>query len=248
MGRRCGEHGPQAVDQTRGDVTTFFTDAAALVFGIDFAHIDLIDMVARQETVQALRDAQTHADIGDYVTATAGLAIAFNDMLDHYSRHQHFGVGDLFGFGSTLHELNPGFARPERIALRQGRLGDVVQHVQALTNVAAPLQRAMRMIALGIDYRRYVEFDVLTPRVNGYFDRSTRYVVTKAHENLTEQDYQTCKRFVIESALQAAKADAALNARTRHLQVNRPEPGVAWTPSERTWTGPAASTSGSSGS
>src|SRR5262249_12096779 len=65
-----------AIEQVRGDVTTFFTDATPLVFGIDFARIDLIDMVTRNETAQLLRDAQTHADAGDYVAAMAGLVIA----------------------------------------------------------------------------------------------------------------------------------------------------------------------------
>jgi hypothetical protein len=34
-----------AIEQARGDVTTFFTDATPLVFSIDFARIDLIDVV-----------------------------------------------------------------------------------------------------------------------------------------------------------------------------------------------------------
>ena len=46
-----------AIEQARGDVTTFFTDATPLVFSIDFARIDLIDMVTRSETAQLLRDA-----------------------------------------------------------------------------------------------------------------------------------------------------------------------------------------------
>ncbi|MCX2950836.1 hypothetical protein [Lentzea sp. NEAU-D7] len=227
-----------AVVQTRGDVTTFFVDATSLVFGLDFARIDLIDMVARPETVKALRDAQSHADIGDYVAGLAGLSLAFQEMLDHYSGRNRHGTREAFGFGQTLHEFNR-YTSPSAFDLGRESLGGVVKHVEALTNITAAMQRAMRMIALGVDYRRYAEFEVLAPKVHLYGGGSQRYTVTKAQENLTHDDYQTGKRFVIESALQMAKADTAVGALMRHLEVNQPEPGVGWTPSVRTWTGAA---------
>lgn len=217
-----------AVEQARGDVTTFFTDAAALVFSVDFARIDLIDMVARGETAQLLRDAQTHADVGDYVAAMAGLVIAFDDLVDHYAERHGYGSDHPFGFGPTLRDYRS-----------RGPQSGELKHLQQVTQAAIAMQRALRLLALGIDYRRYAQFEILAPRVNGYLDGSTRYIVTKAQEQLTDQDYQTCRRFVIESSLQAAKADAALEARMQHLQINQPEPGTGWTPTERTWTGPA---------
>jgi hypothetical protein len=224
-----------AIDQARADVTTFFTDATQVVFGIDFAAVDLIDMVTRKETAQALRDAQTHADAGDYVAAMAGLVIAFDDLIDHYSRRHHSGYGDAFSFGPTLREISSFGSPAARLTIE-----NLDDHIIAMTTVAATMQRAMRMIALGIDYRRYVQFDILTPAVYGTMDGTIHITFSKAQEELTSQeDYQTCKRFVIESALQAAQADAALDAGTRHLQINRPEPGSGWTRSHRTWTGPA---------
>lgn len=226
-----------AIEQARGDVTTFFTDATPLVFDVEFDRIDLIDIVARKETIKILRDAQTHADIDDYVAANAGLAVAFEDILDHYSQRHQLGHEDPFGFGPILRKFN-GYSRPETFELKPS---GVIKHLEAVTNTVAALQRAMGIVALGIDYRRYIEFDILTPQMKIYAGRQITYLMTKAQENLTEQDYQTCKRFVIEAALQAAKADAALNIRTQHLQINNPEPGRSWSLSMRMWTGPAES-------
>jgi hypothetical protein len=221
-----------AIDQARGDVTTFLTDATLLVFGITFASIDLIDMVARKETAELLRAAQTHADAGDFVAGAAGLVIAFNDLINHYALRSSYESGDRLSFGPTLGEYrSPAFPHD-----------DVLTALERVTTVATGMQQALRLIALGIDYRRFVEFDALTPRVQGPFSKGDiYYTVTAAHENLTEQGYQTCRRFVIESALQAAKADAALDAKTRHRQINSPEPGMWHPPTQREWTGPATS-------
>jgi hypothetical protein len=218
-----------AIEQARGDVTTFFTDATPLVYGIDFVRIDLIDMVTRNETAQLLRDAQTHADASDYVAAMAGLVIAFDDLLDHYAQRRYINSGDPFSFGPTLRE----FRAPVHPPFKE------ISHFVEVSKVTVAMQRALRMIALGVDYRRYVQFEILTPRVNHYMGGSTRYTVTAVQQNLTEQDYQTCRRFVIESALQAAKADAALDARMQDLQANRLKSGVSPTSIEREWTGPA---------
>jgi hypothetical protein len=227
--------GRSAIDQTCGDVTTFFVDATRLVFDIDFATVDLIDMIARDETAQALRDAQTHAEVGNYVMAMAGLVIAFDDLVDHYARREHRGYGDPFGFGPTLRITNNSRPRP---AIRTP--SDLGGHLEAVTTVAAHLQRAMRLIALGIDYRRYVDFDILTPSVNQTIDGKIHVVASRAQEESANQEnYETCKRFVIESALQAAQADAAIDSEIQRMQVNLSELGVAWSPSERTWSGPA---------
>lgn len=236
-----------AVEQTRGDVTTFFTDATLLVFGLAFARVDLIDMVARKETVQALRNAQTHADVGDYVAGLAGLVIAFNEMLDHYSGRHHFGSRSALGFGHTLHSFKRSARPSSSFDLDRKTLRDVTRHVEALTGVTANLQRAMRMIALGVDYRRYAEFEVLAPQIWDHGNGEFVYIVTKAQESLTDEDYRTGKRFVIESALQLAKADAALDALTRHRQVNEPEEGTWGSSTSRQWTGPATPPPASSG-
>lgn len=216
-----------AIEQARGDVTTFFADATPLVFGVDLARIDLIDMVARKETTQLLRDAQTHADVGDYVAAMAGLVIAFDDLLDHYSRRRYSDSGDPFSFGPTLREFRAPIPAPFK----------EIKHLEDTNKVAVAMQRALRMIALGIDYRRYAQFEILTPRVNSYADGSIRYTVA-AHKNATEQDYEVCRHFVIESALQAAKADAALNARMQYLQTKRSQPSASPTLIQRKWSGP----------
>jgi hypothetical protein len=229
-----------AVVQAKGDVTSFLTDSINLVFALDFARIDLIDMVARTETVDALRDAQTHADREDYVAGMAGLVIAFDDLLEHYAGLRDWsGDSSKFGFGRTLSRSGMGFRRSYHSFRGSGfsDLADLAETLDHVTDVASELQRAMRMIALGIDYRRYAQFEILAPSVDHFFGGKIEYRVSALHENLTQDDFQTAKLFVIDSALQAAKADAALDAVTRHIEAHQPKAGKRNSATSREWKG-----------
>jgi hypothetical protein len=60
--------------------------------------------VTQSETAQLLREAQTHADTGDYIAAMAGLSLAFEALLDHYSGSRSFDGWwqSPFSFGPEL--------------------------------------------------------------------------------------------------------------------------------------------------
>ncbi|MFJ1588618.1 hypothetical protein ACIOC1_35520 [Streptomyces sp. NPDC088197] len=221
---------PTDIAQVKADVTTFFTDATQLVFGGSFTEIDMIDLVTRVETVQLLQDAHTHALVGDFPSAMAGLRIAFTELIDHYTEHRTRGARSPFRFGPTV--TNRPFDH------RNSR-DETLRQLDKVSNATEAIQRAMRVISLGIDYARYAQFEILAPVVHGYMDGSRRFVVDEGHKLLSEGDYQFGRLFLIESALQAAKADSVLQRRNDHRQANSPQPGVWAAGDERTWEGPA---------
>jgi hypothetical protein len=61
-----------AIAQAKADVTTFFTDATSMIFGVGFAAVDMIDLVSREKTVAILRAAHERAEAGDVPDAMAG--------------------------------------------------------------------------------------------------------------------------------------------------------------------------------
>ncbi|MFE7181014.1 hypothetical protein [Streptomyces erythrochromogenes] len=93
----------QTVEQSRANVLNFFTLATPVVFGIDFDAINMTGLVTQAETAQLLRDAQTHADVGDYVHAMAGLRLAMEALLRRYARPQDLNYIDSpFAFGPRI--------------------------------------------------------------------------------------------------------------------------------------------------
>jgi hypothetical protein len=87
------------------------------------------------------------------------------------------------------------------------------EQVKALTNAANRMQRAIRVLAVGLDYRRYARFEMLLPQVS-YF-----------------MNGQGSSRFVIETALHLAEMDFDLDLRKlwqehQALQRAGPRPSV----------------------
>jgi hypothetical protein len=189
-----------AIAQAKADVTTFFTDATKMIFNVDFETVDMADLVAHTEVARLLHEAHTHFVVDDIVSAMAGLALAFEELLDHYTDRRVAAWGrSPFAFGKEV----PTF-RPEK----SERNTPVARQVSALTSAALEMRQAMQVMALGIDYARYVHFNVLVPMVTRYWNGSIMINVTDMDKAMTADDYQQARLFVIESALQAARADA----------------------------------------
>ncbi|MGI5161985.1 hypothetical protein [Microbispora sp. CA-102843] len=205
-----------------------------MVFNVDFDTIDMVDLVTQPKTAQLLREAQTHADTGDYVQAMAGLYLALDALLHHYaySPEWHQWYHSPFSFGPRLMASmldRPHFG-PDGI---EQRLAD-------LSQIARETQEAMQVIALGIDFPSYMRFQVLAPQAHGYMDRSHRYSVTNSVASLSADDYSWARNFVIEAALNAASADEVVKLGNAQVEANwNPEQP----PEEREWTGPAGSSS-----
>ena len=82
------------------------------------------------------------------------------------------------------------------------------------------MQRAMRVLAMGLDYRRYARFELLVPlifrSING--DRDVRPIPGL---QLGDEEYQFCKQFVIETALHLAELDFDLDVHAMVRMENR---------------------------
>ncbi|WP_306339592.1 hypothetical protein [Streptomyces sp. AS13] len=217
-----------AVAQSKADVTTFFTDATLMIFNVNFNSVDMVDLVAHPTINRVLHEAQTHFDAGDIVFAMGGLAIAFQELLDHYTGRRIGGFGrPPFSFGKSI----PTF-RPER----DQRGSAVTRQLLALTATTRELKEALQVLSLGIDYARYAHFNVMVPGVFKDAEGGTRIAVTDMDRATTTDDYQQARLFVIESALQAARTDATFE------QLNARFPNdVDFDIEEWTWTGPAGS-------
>lgn len=106
------------LDQFRGDVTTFFTDATQAVFAGDFTSIDMTDLITQQAALTRIRDAETHASQGDYVEALALLSEALDDLLDDYADRKRTSYSTTaFSFGPEHALTNSRFAISPRSTL-----------------------------------------------------------------------------------------------------------------------------------
>ena len=192
------------LDQFRADVTTFLADATQAVFAADFASLDMTDLVSQQAAQSRIRGAEAHAGQGDYVEALALLSEALDDLLDDYANRKRTRYNkSAFDFAP---ETPFGDFDLNEIKEINDKLG---QQIEALTNAAYEVNLALRVIAVGLDYRRYARFDMLVPAV--FSSDGERHVRPVPGLLVEEEEYQFCKLFVIESALHLAELDFDLD-------------------------------------
>ncbi|MFJ6509092.1 hypothetical protein [Streptomyces sp. NPDC091879] len=216
------------IEQARETLDGFFTAVTPQIFGVDFDSIDMADLLTQPEVIRLIREAQTHADIGDYPMAMAGLALALEELFTHYGKGEFGRHASPFRFGPRM------FAMDEPKV--SGRAAQSNARLLKLTEFMDTAQDALRVIALGIDYPSLARFSVLAPKIHGYANGGRRFADLPSVRALTADDYDWARHFVIESGLRAARADEIRGLQEQAFQRDRSIPGQY---QERTWTGPA---------
>lgn len=193
--RELKHHGthpsPREVEGFRASVTSFLEDNTRAVFGIDYDRISLVDLVTSADIRGHLEAAEASIRQNDFDAAAATAAIAFAKLLDEYDPV------------SELLEERP----PERYPRRIGNFYDGYHALpkDEETSWAADsveyLLQAVRVLALGLDYRRFRRFADMTPAVSSEADQSYFVSVTPSPKPRTREDCEEALAFVVDCAL-----------------------------------------------
>ncbi len=181
---------PLSIEGFRGSVTSFFEVNTPLVFGIEFAEISMVSLVTCESARQSLDEALRLDKEGKRQDALPKVAVALKQVIDGYEeRKRQRRYRSPFSFGASLTFVRSG----------NRDLDKVIESVKEL-------QSAMKILALGLDYRRYARFQSLAPSV-ALTAGGTYYVSPPRIEELTADEYRFCFDFVIESALRLQEFD-----------------------------------------
>lgn len=184
------------IEAFRASVTSFFAENTPQVFGVDFEAISMVELVHCDETRESLKQAKNLQKQGNLEEAFDKTAIAFAQLIDDYENRNRsrFGVspylfGESFNFMDLPH-TDRGFH-------------------DRVTRSIEDLRNALKIVSLGIDYRKYSKFRQLTPTVqkimNGRW-HMTR-VAPSTSPLMSSENFKFCCDFVIESAIHLQEFD-----------------------------------------
>jgi hypothetical protein len=182
------------------------------MFAVTLAEVSLIEFVNPESSRQRLKEAEDQIRSGDTLGALDNIALAFTEMISDYEDRKRTQFDDSpFYFGRSMTFLTSfqlGLNRSSSLHLER-KLVDFVDEVTASIEA---MQEAMKMLALGIEYRRYSKFKQLTPDLSGVMGGDTicqrRF---EESEKPSQEDARFCIDFVIESALALAEFDYTVN-------------------------------------
>lgn len=203
---------PSTIEVERFRVLTsaFLEENSLLVFGLDLNQISLIDYVPHEGVRNALKSAREYTD-ADPAKSMSDIAVAFriliDSVIDGYLGRFHrspFPPKQDFSFDSAF------FRRSGPYPDDDGR----EQFEDKLMKAVDGMQQPTLILSLGLDYRKYVKFSLMTPSVrrglNGqYVVQVVQGLAGSIDWPPSPQACEFCIDFVIESAI-----------RMRELQVD----------------------------
>jgi len=183
------------INSSRTNVGNFLEENMMSVMGIDISNVSLVDFVYLESSRISLREATQLLKENKRDDAIDKISLALRLLIDDYTGRKCISMGhDIFSFsnfsGSPIIDGENSFDIESAF--------DEVQ--TALNDIEEPL----RVLALGLDYRKYVRFDILTNREvfrdkkEGYKIRRKKRII---EDEPSKEELEFCINFVIECAL-----------------------------------------------
>lgn len=178
----------------------FFNENSPLIFGSQFKDVSLIDLIKCESARGALRKARSGFESADICQALQDLAVAFEYLIRSYEetkRDENFRSPFFFGksmaFLSSFHLDLP------------DEWDKVKEFVDRTVETLDEMQEALKLIAIGIDFRKYAKFKAIVPHVYMTGGEPSSQFVNEP--SLGKEDYEFCETFIIESALKLQEFD-----------------------------------------
>jgi hypothetical protein len=191
---------PSKVDleTSRVNTTDFFHQNTQLIFGVDFSQITIFDLVIYSNVKQYLINAQTLLEANKFSDSVEEVTKAFYELIDDYKesksdyRHNQFEFTKHIRF-DRWGELKP-ISKP------------IEEMARDINDNFKTLNQALEIIALGIDYRKFTKFKMLTPIVHR-FDSGEYHMEIWGEKIWDKDNCQFLIDFVLESAIKMQEFD-----------------------------------------
>lgn len=170
----------------------FFIDNCKSILDIDFDNVSLVDLVTYPKTKSHLLASQEKLDKGESEEALEEITIAFWEMIEDYeeTKKEWYGKSPFF-FGNSMTFLSSFSIKPD-----DRKLG---QFIDKVSESIKSMQTAMKILSLGLDYKKFARFDGLTPiYIRTIGGHQIQYF---AKLKITNEQIKWCFDYVIESCV-----------------------------------------------
>jgi len=198
------------VEASRTTATEFFNENSIKHFDIDFSDISLIEMVENTSVKEILFDADKGFKTGETRNFIEKVKQAFLVLIDSYKRSK----GDFYGRTplDLIAKINfrsgnsRSFTSPSSSIDRQ-----FVEIFREINQNFQQLEKTISIVALGIDYKKYMKFEALTPVA--YLTSNNEYIFRQPNDkNWTKENCEFCIDFVVECAMKLQEFDFDYNS------------------------------------
>jgi len=215
------------IERFRASVTNFLAENTKIVFDLDFNELSLIDLVQFDRVKDKLNEAQKALNENMIEKALAYVAIAFNLLIGEYesTKTRRFGLSPFFS-GKSFRDIRGkdifrrGYNNVFYSSSSVGKhsldesfdVEKLVDFMDTVSESMESIQYTLKLVSLGIDYRKYVKFRLYIPTFSWTLDGGP--IIQKRNWGSrglpTVEDVSFCINFIIESAIALQEFDFAI--------------------------------------
>lgn len=197
------------IEISRANVADFFEQNTPIFFGIQFNEISLISLIKYDSVREYMGKSLLKMSSEQFKESITNSQIAFKELMACYEEENTKDYHNPFNFVGRLHHLS-NFSDIRKIDRNFSHYMDDIK--RAIEN----LEEMTKIIGLGVDYKHYCKFKLLSPYIQVWNSSSSREY--DLYEN-DEQDDRVCNKrnaqfcfdFVIDSALKLQQFDIDIN-------------------------------------
>jgi len=187
------------IELSRVNTTDFFNQNVIAHFKIEFESISLIDLVEYDKVKEHLKISQDSLNSNKIDVSIENVALAFDVLLNSYEENK---IGNYryspFFFGKDL-SFNSAFF----MGIKDRKMSEFVDKVK---DSLEAMQKAIKIMSLGIDYKKFVKFNLLTPNITRTMD-GNHVAQIYGEKKWTKENCQYCIDFVIDCSLKLQEFD-----------------------------------------
>jgi hypothetical protein len=174
------------IETSRVNTTSFFEQNSKTYFGIYFKDVSLFELIKYEQTKKLLISASEKFNEKNYEESSIDCTKAFNELLLDYKKSKSAGYSyntpfDLIKTVSSNNSVNK-------------------ESTRVINENFKNLETAIQLISLGIDYKKYIKFNILTPQFYKS-SQGTYQIIPNKEKKLTEKNCEFLIDFVLDSAL-----------------------------------------------
>lgn len=191
------------IEISRINTIDFFDQNTKRYFDLNFKDISLLSLIGNQQVKVLLEEAENGLASKNYELCIEKSAVAFDVLLISYEQSKtSYLRNSPFFFGKRM-SFNSSFF----MGVKDSKMTDFIDNVKSSVEA---MQSAIKIISLGLDYKQYVKFSLLTPSITRTMGGD---YVAQIHGNRkwTKSNCNYCINFVLNSALKLQEFDFEIN-------------------------------------
>lgn len=191
------------IEISRVNTTDFFEQNTKSHFGVEFNDISLLSLIHYENVRIHLEKAQKALDDDKKEKSIELTAIAFDELLYSYENSKtDFYRNSPFFFGKDL-TFNSSFF----MDIQDRKMAEFIDKVR---DSLEGIQKAIKIISFGIDYKKFVKFKLLTPSITRTMN-GKHVAEIWGKKKWTKENCQYCIDFVLDSSLKLQEFDFNIN-------------------------------------